>query len=450
MSPAQEKCATLVFMDRAREFFQNKKVTLMGLGLLGRGVGDARFIAECAAHVLVTDKKSETELAESLAQLKGLENISYRLGEHREEDFTSADMVIKAAGVPLNNQYIEAAKKAEVPVYMSTALFAQFAREVGATLVGVTGTRGKSTTAHLIFHVLQQAGRRAHLGGNVRGLSTLALLPQVQAGDTVVLELDSWQLQGFGDAKLSPHIAVFTNLMPDHQNYYPDMDTYFMDKANIFTNQHLGDVLVCGESIEGRIRSANPPVAPTVPTPLSNDWQLQIPGEHNRENAALAREALRALGIGEGAIQDGFATFAGVEGRLQLVREVGGVKVYNDNNATTPDATLAALKALDNGKRSIILIVGGSDKGLEVTALLGEIARVCKRVICLAGTGTNRITPFMQDFSLFDSLEAAVQEALHSAQPGDTVLFSPAFASFGMFKNEYERNDQFVHLIDLL
>lgn len=259
------------------DFFKGKKVTLMGLGLLGRGVGDAKYIAGCGAQLLITDKKSSEELTESLEQLKDVENISYRLGEHREEDFVHADMVIKAAGVPLNNEYIEAAKKAGVPVYMSTALFAKFAHSAGATLVGITGTRGKSTTTHLIFHVLSQVGRRVHLGGNVRGLSTLSLLPEVQRGDVVVLELDSWQLQGFGDLKVSPDVAVFTNLMADHQNYYPDMETYFLDKANIFLNQGEGDVLVCGESIADKIRAANPPVAPIVPEPLSKEWSLKYP-----------------------------------------------------------------------------------------------------------------------------------------------------------------------------
>lgn len=139
-----------------------------------------------------------------------------------------------------------------------------------------------------------------------------------------------------------------------------------------------------------------------------------------------------------------------MEGRLQLIAEKNGVKIYNDNNATTPDATIAALKALSNDKKNIILIMGGSDKGLDMSSLLGEIATTCKRVVCLAGTGTARVTPFMQDFSLFDSLDAAVAEALRGAQPGDVLLFSPAFASFGMFKNEYERNDHFVEVVTSL
>ncbi len=236
--------------------FAAKKITLLGLGLLGRGVGDAEFLAKCGARVVVTDTKNEAQLAESVERLKKYPHIEFHLGGHRREDFTDTDLVIKAAGVPLDSPEVAAAREAGVEVAMSTALFAKYASEAGAKIVGVTGTRGKSTVSHMIFHVLAQSGRRAHLGGNVRGISTLAILPDVGAGDIVVLELDSWQLQGFGDLHISPHTAVFTNLMPDHQNYYSDpsssdpvragMEAYFNDKANIFRYQNAEDALFVG------------------------------------------------------------------------------------------------------------------------------------------------------------------------------------------------------------
>lgn len=434
------------------DFFKGKKITVLGLGLLGRGVGDAEFLAQCGAEVLVTDKKTESELAESVARLKQYPNISYRLGRHLKEDFTSCDMVIKAAGVRLDSPEIAAARAAGIPVYMSTALFAKFAREMGATIVGITGTRGKSTVTQMMYHVLRNAGTSVRLGGNVRGVSTLALLPQVQEGDICVLELDSWQLQGFGDLQISPQVSVCTNLMPDHQNYYSSMDDYFNDKANIFLNQKEGDTCIVGETLIERIRSMRLQVVPRTPREFSADWKLQIQGEHNVSNAAFAVEALRALGVSQNDIKTGIESFAGVEGRLQFVREIKGVKIYNDNNATMPEATIAALRALTPSKlearsSKLILIMGGSDKGLDMSQLLYEIAGSCKRVILLAGTGTDRIVPLMADYPVFDSLEVAVHEAVQSAVPGDTILFSPAFASFGMFKNEYERNDAFLTIV---
>jgi UDP-N-acetylmuramoylalanine--D-glutamate ligase len=446
-----------------QEFFKDKKITMLGLGLLGRGVGDAEFLAQMGANVLVTDLKTERELESSVEKLKQYPNISFFLGGHRTADFTECDMVIKAAGVPIVSPEIKEARAAEVPVYMSTALFAKFAREMGARIVGVTGTRGKSTVTNMIFHVLQQyfaglnraegaVGRttlqsKVVLGGNIRGVSTLAKLPEVKLHDICVLELDSWQLQGFGDLEMSPDVSVFTNFMPDHLNYYPNMNAYFADKANIFKYQTESDALIVGESVIDRVRAMVPIVNPTLPAPIPVDLLLRIPGEHNRMNAALAAAALKALHVPEDQVRDGLETFPGVEGRLQFIRDYKGVKIYNDNNATTPEATVAALNSFP--ERTIILITGGSDKGLDLDDLIAEILRTCKKVVLLAGTGTAHLESKIVG-KVCNSLAEAVQEALSEPKQGDILLFSPGFASFGMFKNEYERNDQFLALVKAL
>lgn len=431
-----------------RAYFKGKKVTVQGLGLLGRGVGDAAFLSECGAVVTVTDMKNESQLAASLQQLKSYPHITYHLGGHIESDFTSADFVLKGAGVKIDSPYIRAARNAGVPVYMSTALFAHFARAMGATIVGVTGTRGKSTISHMMYHTLTRAGKRAHLGGNIRGLSTLAMLPDIQSGDVAVLELDSWQLQGFKELHLSPHISVFTNLMPDHQNYYPDMDAYFADKANIFLFQNKGDALFIGAEIARMVREAHPSVEGTVVGELAPDWELRIPGIHNRFNAACAAAALLRLGLTSDDIRAGIESFNGVEGRLQYMGLANGVRVFNDNNATTPEATIAALRALDQGRRDIVLIAGGADKNLNLDTLVSEIQRTCKAVFLVAGSGTERIKPLLNDPQVFQSLETATDSAFDTAAFGDAVLFSPAFASFSSYANEYERNDHFISLIE--
>lgn len=427
----------------------------MGLGLLGRGVGDAEFLAQMGAQVLVTDRKTEKELEASVEKLKQYPNISFFLGGHRTEDFTNCDMVIKAAGAPLVAPEIKEARAANVPVYMSTALFAKFAREAGAKIVGVTGTRGKSTVTNMIYHVLKQAALRqdsgreiqVFLGGNVRGKSTLAMIPEVKQGDICVLELDSWQLQGFGDLQISPDVSIFTNLMPDHLNYYPNMQAYFLDKANIFKYQNQNDALVVGDTIVDKVRAEMPLSNPMLPTPLPLDMQLLIPGEHNRTNAALASAALKALKVPEDLIRQGLETFPGVEGRLQFVREFHKVKIYNDNNATTPEATIAALNSFP--ERTIILIAGGSDKGLDLDELVNEVQRTVKKVILLKGTGTEKLQPRFA-VPVHETLKSAFEEAVAEAKPGDIILFSPAFASFGMFKNEYDRSDQFLSLVKAL
>lgn len=427
------------------QLFKDKKITVLGLGLLGRGVGDAEFLAKCGAHLVVTDKKSEAELAESVAKLKAYPDIAFKLGGHDTEDFTHCDFVLKAAGVPLDSPEVAAARKAGVPVTMSTALFAKYATETGATVVGITGTRGKSTVSHLIFHALKSAGRKAYLGGNIRGMSTLALLPDIQAGDIVVLELDSWQLQGFGDLEISPHIAVFTNLMPDHQNYYPDMETYFADKANVYRYQKESDAVFAGKKIAERIGERA-----QIPQTIPPEWKLRIVGEHNRENAAFAVAVLRRLGLSKEEIQAGVESFEPVEGRLQFVRELNGVSIYNDNNATTPEATVAALRALG---AHTTLITGGSEKGLPLEELVSEIKKNVSHVILFVHDkykGSARFAELLRKesvpFEEAQSLEAAVEAALSHTEKG-TILFSPAFASFGMFKNEYERNDEFLRLV---
>jgi UDP-N-acetylmuramoylalanine--D-glutamate ligase len=438
-------------MAHYHEFFNGKRVSVLGLGLLGRGIGDAAFIASHGGIVTVTDTKTEAELQESVAQLSGYD-ITFHFGGHIESDFTNTDMVIKGAGVRLDSPEIAAARQAGVPVYMSTALAAKFASEVGATVIGVTGTRGKSTVTHMIHHALVTAGKSAHLGGNIRGVSTLALLPEIKAEDFLVLELDSWQLQGFGDLEISPNVGVFTNLQTDHQNYYPDMDSYFNDKANIFRFQKKGDSLIATPELAEKIASfgaGEDAYRKHIETPTPVEWKLEMPGEHNRVNAALAAAALEVLGLTTDQIRSGLESFGGVEGRLQFIREVGGVKIYNDNNATTPQATIAALQALDSGSKNIVLLMGGADKGLLIDDLLAQIDASCKEVVLLAGTGSDRIFE-KKSWYRYDDLEMAVQAALGRANEGDILLFSPAFASFGMFKNEYDRNDRFMGIIQSL
>ncbi len=443
------------------EYFRGKCITLMGLGLLGRGVGDARFLAECGAELIVTDKKSAEELATSVAELSDLPNITFRLGEHNLEDFRDRDLIIKAAGVPQDSPFIAEARAAGIPIAMTTALFSQFAKEAGATIVGVTGTRGKSTTTAMIAEILEQAGKSVLVGGNVRGVSTLALLPEVTAETHAVLELDSWQLQGFGEAKLGPDVGVFTTLYPDHLNYYKnDTAAYLADKANIFLYQDEADTIVVGEQAADTVLARYGDAMPARrviarATDVPQDWVLGVLGEHNRANAACALAAARALGVDDGITRAALQSFRGVPGRLENLGVFAGVRVYNDNNATTPDATLAAIRALTEvGVKNVILIMGGDDKGLDMSALVAELPR-CKAVVLFKERGTDRIREQVfalehEGLQVFqeEGLAACVEQAFHVAAAGDIILYSPAFSSFGrFFKNEYDRNDQFVALI---
>ncbi len=430
--------------------FRGKKITIMRIGLLGRGVGDAAYLAKCGADILVVDDAPQEVMQPSVDALKEFPNIRFKFGKYDLEDFRNCDLVLKGAGTPLDSPEIAEAHKHAIPVRMSADLFAELS---GVTCIGVTGTRGKSTVAHMLAAILKEAGKKVLLGGNVRGVSTLALLPEATPEHIAVLELDSWQLQGWGEAKLSPHIAVFTALYQDHLNYYhDDLDAYLADKANIFLYQNEGDTLILGKQcaptiIEkyGEQIEAKTLVVDTLKLP--DTWMLRIPGMHNRYDAALALVAARALDIPDDVSRRALESFAGVPGRLEFIREVKGVNIYNDTTATTPEATLAALAALDPAHT--VLIMGGTDKGLDMNALLLKLAEV-KRTILLAGTGTSRVLEFLPGASVFDDLGKAVHEAFAAAEQGDTILFSPAFTSFGMFKNEFDRGDQFTSIVKAL
>lgn len=430
-------------MSDFRQFFKNKKVTVVGLGLLGKRLGDIAFLAECGADVLVTDIKTVKELALSVKKLAKYKNITYVLGEHRFEDFENKDFILKGQGVALDSPYIAHARKNGIPIEMDESLFVKLAPNV--KIIGVTGTRGKSTTTILIYEILKRAGVRVHLGGNIKGTAALPLLKKVKDGDTVVFELSSWQLQGFGEAKISPQVSVFTNFMPDHMNYYKnDLNAYFGDKAYIYKFQNKNNVLVLGGSIKKLVKDAKSKIINADIKNIPKSWKVNLLGKHNSENIACAVEVARVLKIKEEIIKKAVENFKAISGRLELVKTVKGVKIYNDTNSTTPEATIAALNSFKN---KVILIMGGTDKGLDLNNLLKTLQEKTKKIVLIDGSGSDRIKIEANKVS---NLKEAVSEAIKDAKKGDVILFSPAFTSFGMFNNEYERGDEFMKIIKKL
>ncbi len=423
------------------------RITVMGLGLLGRGVGDIRYLVHRGAEIIVTDLKSSEDLSESVEVLKQFPHIQYVLGEHRLEDFRNRDLILKAAGVPLDSPYILEAKQHGIPVRMSADLFMEIAR---VPVIGITGTRGKSTVTHIVHAIFKSALKPVVLGGNVRGVSTLALLDDVTPEHTAILELDSWQCQGLGEAMISPATAVFTTLYKDHLDYYKnDTGAYLADKSNIFLYQNPDDTLIMGSQcaptlIEAYGENIVSKIVIADETKLPEDWILKLRGIHNRYNAALALLTARAIGITDDISKAVIENFNGVPGRLEHIAEINGVAVYNDTTATTPEATLAALATFVPART--VLIMGGADKKLDISALTAKLSEV-KKVILLSGTGTERIRVDVPDASVYENLAEAYEAARSAASSGDTILFSPAFASFGMFKNEFDRGEQFNALV---
>lgn len=439
------------------DYFKNKRITVMGLGLLGRGVGVINFLADQGASLLVTDLKTKEELSSSLAKLAKYKNIKYVLGEHRLEDFRDRDLIIRAPNAPLDSIYLQEARKNNIPIEMDASLFAKLV-PTGVILVGITGTRGKSTVTHLLDEILQNSKLRSYLGGNVRGVATLPLLKKVKPKDVVVMELDSWQCQGFGDSRISPQVAVFTSFMNDHMNYYQgDMERYFNDKANIYRFQTEGDLLIVGKQVWPLIKKQDPKLKQEVIVVDENvipENLVKLPGVHNRYNMAIAAVCASCLGVDDKTINKVLKTFKGVPGRLELIKKLKGVSYYNDTTATSPDGLYAAVSALKD-KGSIILLAGGTDALLDYSKFNKNVLPHIKKLILFKGSASDKILAKLpkknkSETVVVSSMKEALIETRKISVKGDIVLLSPGAKSFGLFKNEFDRGDKFTEEVGKL
>lgn len=422
-----------------------RRVVVMGLGVQSGGLGVACFMRDHGADLVVTDLRSETQLAPSVTAL-GTRGVRYVLGRHEFEDFARAEIVVRNPAVPAGSSYLQAARDAGAYIEMEFTLFLRWCRQ--ARVIGVTGTRGKTTTATALHAMLVASGERALLAGNMR-VSALAQLHQIEPGSTVVLELSSAQLEGLAGTGLRTRGAIITNLMADHLDRYDDMQAYAEAKLSLVANQGAGDwaVIPAGSGWPDwfAARAGGTVVRPD-PDSAPPGWaEARLPGAHNRANLALAAAAAGAAGVAEAAIARAVGQFSGVSARQELVGFINGVRAYNDTTATTPEAALVALAAIPG---PWVLIAGGSDKRLDFAPLAERLrsADGLRGIVMLPGSGTDRLRPLLDGCRVeaAANMAQAVDQALDLARPGDAVLLSPACASFGLFTNEFHRGDQFV------
>ena len=448
-----------------QKLFQGKRVTKMGFGPNGRSYGDILFLVRNGAHVLVTDYRDEPDIQASKEKLL-LEltedqqlQLTFVLGEHREKDFIDTDMVIKASGVSLDSQYIQASEKAGIPVISTSAFLYKIAHESFENIItiGVTGTKGKSTTTDMIEHVLKQLGVSYHVAGNIRGVANLPVLEELQDGDVILGELDSWQLQGFGDLKISPKVSVFTNFFEDHLNYYKgSMQAYFDDKAEIYLHQSENDMTFISTQAEEAISQYGKPQETlyTVDTSALQGSELQVLGEQNRENAALAFAASRSLGLDEKDVLHALSMYKPMEGRLRIMGEKRGITYVDDNNSTTPTSSIQTIKALQKAylDANIHVLGGGADKEFDYFEFGTYLDNHVSSMALFAGAATDKIINHVSslNYKVVDSMKAAWDFAHGHATKGDIIVLTPGAASFGVFLNEYERGDRFRELFDKL
>ncbi|MEI6533023.1 MAG: UDP-N-acetylmuramoyl-L-alanine--D-glutamate ligase [Candidatus Roizmanbacteria bacterium] len=439
-------------IDSLKNEYKDKKVLVMGLGLQGGGLGAVQFFLELGADVTITDLKSADQLSSSLKLLEG-KNVKTILGQHHEQDFIQSDLIIKSPKVRWDNPLILSALAKGVQVDMESSFFAKYCP---ARIIGITGTRGKSTTTYMIYDLLKKAGKDVVLGGNIPHISTISLLKDIHPDQLVVLELSSWQLSGFKRRAISPHIAVFSNFYPDHLDYYSNMDEYYEDKAVIYQYQKPNDYAVINKSLQNYVEKY--PTASHLQFFSDSDisWNLKIQGTHNVQNASSAYKVGRILGIDEKICKDVLEQFAGVPYRQQIVRIINNVTFVNDTTSTTPVATNIAIEAFKD--KYLVLIFGGSTKHLPTEGLLEKL-KLAQKIVLLKGSFTNEVMPYLQEHyaekisKVFDSIDEAVVESYRLAKniEGPTsVVLSPGATSFEMFKNEFHRGDEFNRVVNVL
>ena len=446
-----------------------KRVLVMGLGLQGSGIASARYAAQQGAIVRVTDMKSAEVLAPSVSALRDLP-LEFILGEHRAEDFCWAEIVIRNPGVPRSSPYLLMAQANGAQIEMESALF--FLACPGR-IIGITGTRGKTTTTSLIHEILRASGVPTLIGGNVAGVETLSLLPQITTETLVVLELSSWQLEGLAPHAISPQIAVMTNVYPDHLNTYNGMEDYAEAKANIFRHQDESDIAIFNYDNPWTRRFGTEARGQTWFTSLEHGGsfardsthidpfrftQTPMVGRHNLENILLATTTTHLLGVSTDIIAETVSSFRGVPHRLEDIRILAGVRYINDSASTAPIAGQVALEAFE---APIVLVAGGNTKHLPLGQWPARIIEHCRDVVLLAGNGTDELlTALQQELTtqgktnpvrgVFTAFQPAMDKAVSLTRPGDILLFSPGFTSFGMFLNEFERGDTFVAYVNAL
>jgi len=370
------------------------------------------------------------------------------------------DIVVRSAGI---RPY---SLKTDGKIWSATN---EFFASCKAPIIGVTGTKGKGTTASLIASILEAAGKTVHLVGNI-GIPPLERLAQIAPDDIVVFELSSFQLW---DIEYSPHIAVVLMIEPDHLNVHANMDEYVNAKAGIVRFQTADDVIIyhptntfsaqiAAEGAGKKLRYAIPDDGAAYVRDdafyygeerICSIDVMQIPGMHNIENACAAITATFAVLNDIWSVEAGLQSFTGLPHRLKFVREVNGVKYYDDNYSSAPGAAIAAMKSFTEPE---VLIMGGYDKGIDFTELANAIVaqKNIKRII-LMGKTRNKIAESLNQLgssSIYEvsddmTLSVIVQRARELAESGGVVIMSPACASFDMFKNFSERGEQFIQLV---
>lgn len=436
--------------------FKGKKVLVLGLARSGRAV--ALLLDRLGAMVTVNEGQAleDSPQAQELLE-KGIRVVS---GGHPlgllEEGF---DLMVKNPGIPYSHPMVVKAKELGLPIWTEVEVAS---RVYPHSIIGITGSNGKTTTTMMVAAILEEAGRNPVLAGNI-GYPASEVLPEVTEEQQVVMELSSFQLMGV--ESFHPHIAVINNILPSHLDYHESFEEYKDAKWAIQSQMTADDYLILNwnqalsqdlaketrtqvlafstkEKVEGAYLEDGYLVYKDERVMPASE--LGVPGEHNIENALAAILVVKQLGVENDAIVRALSTFSGVKHRLQEVGEIQGVRFYNDSKSTNILATQKALSGFDNSK--VILIAGGLDRGNDLSELLPDIQGL--KAMVILGQVAPRLEALAKEAGVASypaqEVAAATKVAYDLAQKGDVVLFSPANASWDMYKNFEERGEVFL------
>lgn len=443
------------------------------LGLARQGMALARFLVECGAQVTVSDVQDESALANRLEELSDLP-IRTALGGHPKRLLEGTDLLCISGGVPLDIPIVVEARKRGIPLSNDAQLFVE---RCPAPVIGITGSAGKTTTTALVGEMCRAAGFPTWVGGNI-GNPLIVDLDRIEPGDCVVMELSSFQLELM---TTSPHVAAVLNLTPNHLDRHKTMESYIAAKRNIIAHQGPEDYAVLGfddanaralaldtearlaffsggAEVDQGAYKTNGELAlrlDGVDEVICQRDEVQLRGHHNLLNVLAACTISGLVGVPLDAMREAIRAFTGVEHRLELVREVGGVAYYDDSIATAPERVVAALRSFEE---PIVLLAGGRDKDLPWEEFADEAVARVRHLITFGEAGEMiaqkveaRLSQGndggLEDITRTSTLESAVEAAARVARAGDVVLLSPGGTSFDAFQDFAERGDRFEELV---
>ncbi len=445
--------------------FSGKKVLVVGLAR--SGMAAIRVLKKLGAEVTLSESKKKEDIKEiDFLNENNVEIVGQDMAVF-ERDF---DLVVKNPGVPYRSPMMEKLHERNIPVITEIELAYQVAKP--QHYIAITGTNGKTTTSTLTYEILRRAfPGKAHLCGNI-GIPLCEIVMEngllEEGGHYIALEISNFQLVNID--KFRPEVATIINLTPDHIDFMGSLDNYYKSKTEVYRNMASNDVFLLNadDPVVKEYTDRYPVkcVKESFSTDSDNadciakDSYIEIKGEkiipldaikivgkHNLQNVMIAVSAAKAIGISNDVILDAVSSFKGVEHRIEFVREIGGVKYYNDSKGTNTDATITALKAFDRG---VILLVGGFEKGLPMDEMKKHLGCV-KKVIGFGACGTRLVHDLVGEGGIIvTTLDEAVAEANKIAESGDTVLLSPTTSSFDQYTCFEERGDHFKKIVNAL